>query len=124
MTKECHDSYDDNHYEKKCVCVKCEKTFGEWCDKKKRDGCTKCKVKRVVIEEIRCEQPVTTIHEWGYKKQYKSKWESIDECKVERIRRDKHDKHDDHDRKRDRKDRDCKDKKEHKKRHNSFSRDY
>lgn len=119
MTKECHDSCDDNHYEKKCVCVKCERKFGEWCDKKKRDGCTKCKIQRKVIEEIRCEKPVTTIHEWGYKKAYKSKWESIDECKVDgRIEKSHKKERDCKDHK---KERDCKD---HKKRHNSFSRDY
>lgn len=70
-----HDSYDDNGYQKRCYCEKCKRTYDEWCKKNKEDGCTTCKRRCYTICEIKCEKPVTTVFEWGYKKEYEGKWE-------------------------------------------------
>lgn len=70
-----HDSYDENGYQKRCYCEKCVCKYKEWCKKNKEDGCTTCKRRCYTICEIKCEKPVTTLYEWGYKKAYEGKWE-------------------------------------------------
>lgn len=109
-----HDSYDDKGYQKRCYCEKCVRTYEDWCKKHKEDGSTHCKRKCYTVCEVKCEKPVTTIHTWGYKKDYEGKWEHYrsesvpkrcGKCKSERKEcrcGDKHgDRHDDRKYKRD-----------------------
>jgi hypothetical protein len=71
-----HDRYDEDGYKRRCHCEKCIRTYDEWCKKRKEQGVTHCKRKCYTICEIKCEKPVTTTFNWGYKKEYEGKWES------------------------------------------------
>ena len=75
MPESKHDYVENGKYNKICACVKCVKKYDEWCKKNKEEGCTVCKRKRIVLEEIVCEKPITTIHKWGFKREYEGKWE-------------------------------------------------
>ena len=128
-----HDYVKDGKYNKICECVRCVRTFGEWCKKNKKEGCTTCRSKVKVIRVIECEQPVTITHKFGKTEEFESKWrphEPIERpkhcksCKKERKHcacNDKKDYKKDH-KKDDKKD----NKKDHKRRHDdsAFSDDY
>jgi len=76
MSSESEHSYvKDGKYHKLCECVKCVRTFNEWCKKNRKEGCTTCKSKVKIIRVIECEQPITTVYKFGETREYEGKWE-------------------------------------------------
>lgn len=125
-----HDYVKDGKYNKICACVDCKRTYDEWCKKQKEEGCTICKRKRIVLEEVVCEKPITHIHKWGFKREYEGKWEPhrpeerprhCKNCKKEHKHCDCKDKKD---YKKDHKKEDKKDHKKHRSDDSGFSDDY
>lgn len=81
-----HDGHDiivDGQYKKRCYCQKCTHSFDIWAQKQKEEGRVTCKRKCITLCEIKCEKPVTTVYNWGYKKEYEGKWESFKDNKAE-----------------------------------------
>lgn len=70
-----HDEHDENGYKKRCRCLKCKRTYDEWCKDKKDKGKTICKRKCYSIVEYECEKTDVYKHTYGRKKRYEGKWE-------------------------------------------------